>query len=181
QATQARDSSPTQARDSSLTQAHDSSPIQARLKPVTQAQSPLLEDFDDFIGKFETTFGDSDKIRTAATRIRKLTQGSKSASSYTSEFRQISSNLDWGKVALIDQFLIGLKNNMKDLLLTMKDSTSLNDTISKAGDLVTNYSRSSLTPEPIQIDSTRARTFSEEEKQRHGPIISAYTVANLGI
>ncbi|CAG8822521.1 25852_t:CDS:2, partial [Racocetra persica] len=126
-------------------------------------------------------------VRTAATRIRKLTQGSKSASSYASEFRQISSDLDWGEAALIDQFRIGLKNDVKDLLLTMEDPTSLNDAIAKAvrcdnrlferrrerqghsldrGDSVSNYSRSSLTPEPMQIDSTRARTLSEEEKQR---------------
>ncbi|CAG8589830.1 9412_t:CDS:2, partial [Dentiscutata heterogama] len=90
-------------------------------------------------------------------------------------------------MALIDQFRIGLKNNMKDLLLTIEDPTSLNNAISKVvhydnrlfeqhyeqqgyslewGNSVTNYSRSSLTPKPMQINSTRARTLSEEEKQR---------------
>ncbi|CAG8508676.1 13806_t:CDS:2 [Dentiscutata heterogama] len=132
-------------------------PALALFAPLLEKESLLLKDFDCFIGEFKTTFGDSDKVRTTATRIRKLTQKSKSASSYTSEFHQISSNHEWGEAALIDQFQIGLKNDVKDLLLTMEDPTSLNNAISKT---------ISFTPELMQIDSTRARTLSEEEKQR---------------
>ncbi|CAG8522341.1 9941_t:CDS:2, partial [Dentiscutata heterogama] len=134
--------------------------------PLLEKESPLLKDFDGFVGEFETTFRNLDKVRTTATRIRKLTQGSKSASSYASEFRQISSNLDWDEVALIDQFRIGFKNDIKDLLLTMKDPTSLNDAISKAVRCDNRLFERCRERQPMQIDSTRARTLSEEEKQR---------------
>ncbi|CAG8753872.1 12900_t:CDS:2, partial [Cetraspora pellucida] len=98
-----------------------------------QKSSPLLENFDDFVEVFEATFGDSDKTRTAANKIRKLTQGLKSAASYASEFRQISGDLDWGETVLIDQFRTGLRGDVKNLLLKMPDPTFLNDAITKAG------------------------------------------------
>ncbi|CAG8728408.1 2211_t:CDS:2, partial [Cetraspora pellucida] len=97
----------------------------------SKVKSALLNNFDGFIKEFKATFGNSDKIKMAANRIRKLTQGSKLASSYTSEFHQISSNLDWKKAVLINQFQTGLRNDVKDLLLTIKDPTTLNDAISK--------------------------------------------------
>ncbi|CAG8666591.1 13661_t:CDS:1 [Cetraspora pellucida] len=61
---------------------------------LLEKESPLLNDFNGFVREFEATFGDSEKVRTAANRIRKLTQGSNSASSYASEFWQISNDMD---------------------------------------------------------------------------------------
>ena len=100
--------------------------------PLLERNSTLLEDFDGLITEFEATFGDADKVRTAANKIRKLGQGSKPAATYASEFRQIAGDLEWGEVALVDQFRAGFRGDVKDLLLTMKDPTSSNDAVTKA-------------------------------------------------
>ncbi|CAG8813890.1 14716_t:CDS:2, partial [Racocetra persica] len=69
---------------------------------LLEKESPLLEDFDGLLGS------------------SKLPSGTQ------------TSDLDWGKAALIDQFRIGLKNDVKDLLLTIEDPISLNNAIAKA-------------------------------------------------
>ncbi|CAG8752109.1 3513_t:CDS:2, partial [Dentiscutata heterogama] len=115
---------------------------------------------------FEATFGDSDKTRTAANKIR---------------------DLDWGETALIDQFRTGLREDVKDLLLTMPDPTSLNDAIAKAVrydnrlferrqerrfDSGISWNQFSVpttnqtqVSEPMQIDFARPKPLSEEEKR----------------
>ncbi|CAG8640499.1 6765_t:CDS:2 [Cetraspora pellucida] len=72
----------------------------------------------------------------------------------TFEFRQISSNLDWGEAALINQFRMGLQNNVKDLLLILEDPISLNNAISK-------------TECPRDPNAIKYRSLSTEEKERH--------------
>ncbi|CAG8757098.1 23693_t:CDS:2, partial [Cetraspora pellucida] len=156
--------------------------------PLLEKQSELLDDFDTLVKELEAMFGDADKARIAANKIRKLVQGSRPASSYASEFRQISSDLDWGEAALIDQFRMGLRNNVKDLLLILEDPISLNDTISKAihcdnrlfersqehprdpssGRYFNQVPNSSSIPttEPMQIDAIKYRPLSAEEKER---------------
>ncbi|CAG8579750.1 3700_t:CDS:2 [Cetraspora pellucida] len=104
-----------------------SEPALAWFVPLLKKQSPVLSNFDNFVQEFESIFGDPDKVRTAANKIRKLTQG---------------------EAALIDQFRTGLRDDIKDLLLTMDDPTSLNDAISKA------------------VDAIRLRTLTVKEKRR---------------
>ena len=100
--------------------------------PLLEQNSPLLNDLDTFLNEFESAFGDSDKARTAANKIRSLTQGNRPASTYASEFRLIACDLTWGESALIDQFHEHLRSDVKDLLLTMKDPTTLNEAIANA-------------------------------------------------
>jgi hypothetical protein len=64
-------------------------------------------------------FGDSDKARTSANKLRCLQQGTRSAIVYTSEFRQLACDVNWGEAALIDQFRCGLRDDVQDLLLTL--------------------------------------------------------------
>ncbi|CAG8780078.1 2024_t:CDS:2 [Cetraspora pellucida] len=160
-----------------------------QVRLIMQMQSnQLLEDFEALIKEFEATFGDVDKSRTAANKIRKLTQGTRPASSYASEFRQIASDLDWSEAALIDRFRTGLKNDVKDLLLTLEDPTSLNDAISKAvrcnnrlferrqersrdpiwGKGLNQAPSNHMNPltEPMQIDTLRYKPLLDEEKNR---------------
>ncbi|CAG8777446.1 5533_t:CDS:2 [Cetraspora pellucida] len=120
--------------------------------PLLEQQSSLLDDFNSFVEEFEATFENLEKVRTAANRIRKLTQRSKLALSYTSEFCQISSNLNWGEAALIDQLFECRRERQGHMI--------------EQGDLVSSFSRPSLPLEPMQIDSTRTKTLPEEEKQR---------------
>jgi hypothetical protein len=58
--------------------------------PILETSSPLLQDFDAFMVKFEAVFGDSDKARTLANKLRWLQQGTRSAIVYASEFRQLA-------------------------------------------------------------------------------------------
>jgi hypothetical protein len=107
-------------------------PALAWFAPLLEQDSNLLYNFQDFLIEFEATFGDTEKVRTAANRIRTLRQGNRSASTYASEFRQIACDLDWGENALIEHFRIGLHEDVKDLLLTMDDPFSFNDAVQKA-------------------------------------------------
>jgi len=55
--------------------------------PILETSSPLLQDFDAFMVEFEAVFGDGDKARTSANKLRRLQQGTRSATVYASEFR----------------------------------------------------------------------------------------------
>jgi hypothetical protein len=69
--------------------------------PILETSSPLLQDFNAFMAEFEVVFGDSDKARTSANKLRRLQQGTRSAIVYTSEFRQLACDINWGEAALI--------------------------------------------------------------------------------
>ncbi|CAG8543990.1 20778_t:CDS:2 [Cetraspora pellucida] len=133
--------------------------------PLLKKQSPLLETFKDLIKKFKTIFGNLEKSRTAANKIRKLVQGTRPASSYISEFRQIVGNLDWGETVLINQFHSGLHSDVKDLLLIVKDLTLLNDTISKAV-RCDNRLSAPFEEDPMQIDTIRIKPLLAAEKRQ---------------
>jgi hypothetical protein len=77
-------------------------------------------------------FGDSDKARTLANKLRRLQQGTRSAIVYASKFRQLACDVNWGEAALIDQFRYGLRDDVQDLLLTLADPSSFNEAITQA-------------------------------------------------
>ncbi len=80
----------------------------------------------------QAVFGDSDKARTSANKLRRLQQGTRSAIVYASEFRQLACDVNWGEAALIDQFRCGLHDDVQDLLLTLADPSSFSETITQA-------------------------------------------------
>jgi len=100
--------------------------------PILETSSPLLQDFNTFMAEFEAVFGDSDKARTSTNKLRRLQQGTRSAIVYASEFRQLACDVNWGKVALIDQFRCGLRDDVQDLLLTLADHFSFSEAITQA-------------------------------------------------
>jgi len=97
-----------------------------------ETSSPLLQDFNAFMAKFEAMFGDSDKARTSTNKLRRLQQGTRSAIVYALEFRQLACNVNWGEAALIDQFRYGLHDDVQDLLLTLADPSSFSEAITQA-------------------------------------------------
>jgi hypothetical protein len=40
--------------------------------PILETSSPLLQDFNTFMAEFEAVFGDSDKAKTSANKLRRL-------------------------------------------------------------------------------------------------------------
>ncbi len=158
--------------------------------PLLEKESPLLNDVKGFMVEFEANFGDLDGIRTATTKLRALKQGNRPASTYASEFRQLSSVLEWNDAALIDQFRDGLRGDVKDLMIAHPDPRELNDAIALAikcdnrlferrqerksesiptpgFPLTTPSSRISVGGvEPMQLDAVRFRQLSVAERER---------------
>ncbi|CAG8632364.1 14798_t:CDS:2, partial [Dentiscutata heterogama] len=97
--------------------------------------------FDKFVQTFEATFKNSDKVRTAANRIQKLTN-----------------NPNRYQVMLLN-----LYDDIKDLLFIIADPTSIDDAIKNA----VRYTNQTQAPEPMQIDFVRPKTLSEKEKRQY--------------
>ena len=79
--------------------------------PLLEKESPLLNNFEEFLSEFKACFGDTDNIRTTINN-----QGDRSASAYAADFRLLASNIPWDDQALMEQFHYGLRNDVKDLL-----------------------------------------------------------------
>ena len=107
-------------------------PAEAWFAPLVETASPLLEDFSTFLTEFEATFGETDRRRVALNKIYSLQQGNRATSTYASEFRQLASEVGWGDQALRDQFRRGLRGDVKNLLLSFPEPTSLSDAIAQA-------------------------------------------------
>ena len=158
--------------------------------PLFENRSPILSNFEAFLQAFAEAFAEHDKARVAASKIYSLRQGSRPASVYASDFRQLAADINWGEEALMCQFHRGLKDNVKDLLLNLSDPRTLDEAISQAvkcdnrlfkryqDQRLSNYSRQRL-PTPVlkvtkiyqniedkQIDSAYFKPLTLEEKQR---------------
>ncbi len=72
--------------------------------PLFEMRSPILSNFEVFFETFAEAFGKHDKARWATTKIPSLCQGSQSASVYAFEFKQLASDINWDKQALMSEF-----------------------------------------------------------------------------
>jgi len=91
---------------------------------VMDTLPPWMEDFSLFSAEITTMYGDPDLIASATRNLRQLRQ-TNSVASYVSEFRRHSTLLSWGEQALISQFLVGLKEPIKDELARADRLTDL--------------------------------------------------------
>ena len=90
-----------------------------------EKNSQIIYNLNAFLEVFTATFGESDWERVAETKLVSLWQGSWSATTYAAEFQNLACDVDWNDKALINQFRYGLRDNVKDLLLTMPKAESL--------------------------------------------------------
>ena len=94
--------------------------------PLPETNSPLLNNFEEFIKEFKACAGDTDGARTTINKIRTLHQGNQPTSAYTTNFRLITSDIPWDEQALMEKFCSNLRSDVKDLLLTfLEDPESL--------------------------------------------------------
>jgi hypothetical protein len=132
-----------------------------------------------------------DQALIATTKLRTLQQRSRPASAYVAEFQQLACDLNWNDTALITMFRWGLRDDIKTLLLNLPKPTTLSEAITQAIDcdnqlfeqrqerrllfgsyrmdytVPTRQTSSSIsTPEPMQIDTSRVRKLTKEEKER---------------
>jgi hypothetical protein len=162
--------------------------------PLFEKRSPILNNFEIFLEAFAEAFGEHDNTRRATTKIRSLRQGSRSASVYAFDFRQLACDINWGEEALISQFHWGLRDDVKGLLLNLPDPQTLDEAISQAIKcdnrlfqrrqdqrswsssrqylarptpiITASASSSYLEAEDMQIDAVRFKPLTLEEKRR---------------
>ena len=161
--------------------------------PLFEKNAAILGNFEAFLRAFSEAFGEHNKIHSATTKIHNLRQGTRSASNYASEFRQLACDINWDEPTLISQFYSGLQDGVKDLLLTLPDPSTLNEAINQAvkydnylferrqdkriwttSHQPSKYSASSTSAyavkyteaEAMQIDATRFKSLTEQEKKR---------------
>jgi len=126
-------------------------------------------------------------------KIRNLWQGRYSLLICASKFHQLACNSDWGEQALVCQFYYDLRDEIKDLLLSLSDPSTLNEAISQAvrynnclfkrkqekrgwtipqdytiysTTFPTNVLDKSSVAENMQIDGTQFKALIEQEKRR---------------
>ena len=158
--------------------------------PLFEKQSPILNNFETFLEAFAEAFGKHDKARWATTKIRSLRQGTRSASVYASDFRQLAFDINWDEEALMNQFYWNLRDDVKNLLLSLTDPRTFNEAISQAvkcdnrlfqrrldqrprhqairsnATMSANSLSSHSEAEAMQIDAARVKTLTPEEKKR---------------
>ena len=81
-----------------------------------------------FKDEFKKSFGDTNIIETSRQKLKVLKQ-SKAATSYATEFRRLAAYLNWGDEALRHHFFDGLKEDVKDKILTPNNFVTLNELI----------------------------------------------------
>ena len=144
-----------------------------------------------FKEEFKKVFGDSDIIETSRQKLKSLKQ-TKSATTYATEFTRHSAYLHWGDEALRHTYFDGLKEDVKDKLLTPNEFNTIVDLIDasiKWDNLLFQRRRthtfptsrpstrpshstptsSTFTPVPMEVDAVRPRfgpLTLEERKYR---------------
>ena len=104
----------------------------AWFSPHFEADLEIMSNLELFLEGLEEAFGDLDRASVAANKIRRLRQGQNSVSEYAAAFRRICSDLEWGEGAFVDQFRWGLRDEVKDLMLTIAVPKSLPEAIKSA-------------------------------------------------
>lgn len=88
--------------------------------------------FTQFSNDLTAAFADIDEAAQAAIKIRRLVQGTQSASVYAADFQLLASSLEWGDAALLSQFQLNLSPEVKKMLIFYPRPTQLHDLINLA-------------------------------------------------
>ena len=97
--------------------------------PFLEKRSPILRDMAQFEALLTIAFGNSDRERVAEAKMQSLRLGTRSIVIYAVEFQQLIYNLEWNNKAFINRFRYGLKDDVKDLLITMPKVETLQEFI----------------------------------------------------
>ena len=104
---------------------------QAWVTPLLETQDDILSDLQEFLHRFSTTFGTVEP-RAKAERAIGLLHQTGSIQDYATQFRTITVDLNWDSEALIYTFRRGLRHDVKDLLITLPRSNTLDGVINDA-------------------------------------------------
>lgn len=89
-------------------------------------QEDWIKKWDLFKKEFEHSFGETDLVAQAHYKIKQLKQTG-SAISYITEFRRWAAYLDYGDQALVNMLFDGLKDTIKDRILSPHQYKKVND------------------------------------------------------
>lgn len=147
--------------------------------------SPLLQDFESFVGEMTLNFGDANFTEKARKRLLELNQGNKSASSYASRFRLLAPETGFDQETLLFHFERGLNSDVRRAIAVNDKEFTLLEDIIKYAIKVDNrlfesnfYDRSAQQvkspsvmniPTPMDIGSVRPRgplDASEKDRRR---------------
>ena len=91
----------------------------------------VLNNFSKFEKDLNLMFGDRNQTRTAARALRRLEQTT-SVVAYTTEFHRLCTKTTWNESACIDQYLEGLRDNVKRNMVGLSEPTTLTGWINLA-------------------------------------------------
>lgn len=95
-------------------------------------EQPLwAKDWPAFKEEFKRVFGDSNIIESSRLKLKYLRQTG-ACTTYATEFQRHAAYLHWGDEALRHHFFDGLKEDVKDKLLTPNHSATIQDLVHKA-------------------------------------------------
>ncbi len=96
-----------------------------------ERQSPFLNNFETIIDEFGASFGNINKKHIAVSKLWTFFHWSCPTFMYVSKFKQLTCDISWHKIALMNQFQFGLRGDVKDLMLTMFNPTTLSQAITQ--------------------------------------------------
>jgi hypothetical protein len=100
--------------------------------PFLEKRLSVLQDMAHIETFFTTAFDDSNRERVAKIKMQNLHQETRSAAIYAAEFQQLTCDLQWNDKVFINRFRYGLKNDVKDLLITISKVETLQEFIVQA-------------------------------------------------
>jgi Retrotransposon gag protein/Zinc knuckle len=77
--------------------------------------------WEEFIGEFNSVFGDPDPAGTARYKMDKLSQGSMLADDYIAKFRELQHDTGYNDAALVEHFKKGLNTALVDKVFTLQE------------------------------------------------------------
>jgi hypothetical protein len=100
--------------------------------PLLERRALVLNNFEAFLAAFAKAFKDHDKAHSTTIKIFVLRLRTRPASVYALDFILLACDINWDEEALLSQFHWGLRDNVKDLLLSRPNRQTLNEAISQA-------------------------------------------------
>jgi len=105
---------------------------QAWWDPIFEDNDEILNNFEQFLARFQTRFRDPNLASNAASALRSMKQGKLSVAAHASKFERHLSDARWDQAAAMDAFRVSLNNDVRDLLLSFDDPQSLEVLITQA-------------------------------------------------
>ncbi|OLY82181.1 Retrotransposon-like protein 1 [Smittium mucronatum] len=97
--------------------AHLSGPASVWFGNLISDNSQTIQSFPLFVQEFSRNFSDPSSGIRARGQIRKLRQGARSVAAYAADFRTLARDSGYDQLALVDQFLRGLNDNVMNFMI----------------------------------------------------------------